>query len=70
MLRKPSKIRRAIAIVRTAVPSIGSFAASMWRSETGHKWMVPLVVFLCLMGLFLLLSATVEALAPFIYSIF
>ena len=70
MLKRPSKTRRAIVMVQAAIPSIASFAASMWRSEMGHKWMVPLVVFLCLMGLFLLLGATVEALAPFIYSIF
>ena len=42
----------------------------LWR-DPGHKrWLVPLVVFLCLTAALLLLAASVEALAPFIYSIF
>jgi hypothetical protein len=32
--------------------------------------MVPLAIFLCVTGLLLVLAAGVEALAPFIYSIF
>jgi hypothetical protein len=32
--------------------------------------MVPLTIFLCLTGLVLTLAASVEALAPFVYSIF
>jgi hypothetical protein len=31
---------------------------------------VPLVLFLCLTGLILILGTSVEALAPFIYTIF
>ena len=34
------------------------------------EWMVPLAVFLCLTGLILTLAASIEALAPFVYSIF
>ena len=34
------------------------------------RWLVPLVVFLCVTGVLLLLAASVEALAPFIYAIF
>jgi hypothetical protein len=32
--------------------------------------MVPLVVFLCMTGLVLVVAATVEARAPFVYAIF
>jgi hypothetical protein len=31
---------------------------------------VPLAVFLCVFGLVLILAATIEAVAPFIYAIF
>ena len=36
----------------------------------GKKWLIPLMVFLCVTGLLLILAATVEALAPFIYAVF
>ena len=42
----------------------------MWRSDSGRKWMVPLIVFLCVTGLLLVVAAGVEALAPFVYAIF
>jgi len=42
----------------------------LWRDEAGHRWLVPLAVFLCIFGLILILATTVEALAPFIYAIF
>jgi hypothetical protein len=32
--------------------------------------MLPLAVFLCVIGLVLVVAASVEALAPFVYSIF
>ena len=70
MLKRPGKLRRLAIMFGTALPSIASFASALWRHEEGKKWMLPLVVFLCLMGLILLLGTTVEALAPFIYTIF
>lgn len=70
MLKRPGKLRRGLIILGTALPSVGSFAAALWRSEDGKKWLVPLAVFLCVTGLLLVLGASVEALAPFIYSIF
>ena len=42
----------------------------LWRDESGHRWLVPLAVFLCIFGVILILATTVEALAPFIYAIF
>jgi hypothetical protein len=42
----------------------------MWRSDTSKRWLLPLAIFLCTTGLVLALAASVEALAPFIYSIF
>jgi hypothetical protein len=57
-------------MIASAVPSVGGLVAGMWTRERGKRWLVPLVVFLSLMGLLLVLAASVEALAPFIYTIF
>ena len=70
MLKRRGKIARGLIVMASAVPSIGGFARGLWASEGGRKWLAPLVVFLCVTGLVLVLAATVEAVAPFIYSIF
>jgi len=49
--------------------SIAPLARGLWQSESHKRWLVPLAVFLCVTGLLLILATTVEALAPFIYSI-
>jgi hypothetical protein len=54
----------------SAVPSIGGFVGGLWTRGKGNRWLVPLVIFLSLTGLLLIVAASVEALAPFIYSIF
>lgn len=70
MIKKRSKLHRAVLIMASAVPSIFQLAAGLWRSDSGKRWLVPLVLFLCLTGLILILGTSVEALAPFIYTIF
>jgi hypothetical protein len=70
MLRRPGKIRRGLRMIAGAFPAIGGLVAGMWTRESGKRWLVPLVVFLSLTGILLVLAASVEALAPFIYSIF
>ena len=70
MIKKRGKIRRGMVVIANAIPSIGEFAASLSRSDGGKKWLIPLVIFLCVTGLLLILAATVEALAPFIYAVF
>ena len=70
MLKKRGKIHRGLIVIGSAIPSIGGFARGLWVSDSGKKWLAPLVVFLCVTGLVLVLAATVEALAPFIYTIF
>jgi hypothetical protein len=54
----------------SATISISELAQGLWRSESGKRWMAPLAVLLCVIGLVLTLAASVEALAPFIYAIF
>jgi hypothetical protein len=70
VLKRRGKIERGMIVMASAVPSIGGFARGLWASEGGRRWLAPLVVFLCVTGLVLVLAATVEAVAPFIYSIF
>jgi uncharacterized protein DUF5989 len=70
MIKKRGKMRRGMVVFANAIPSIVEFAAGLWRSDSGRRWLIPLVVFLCVTGLLLILAATVEALAPFIYAVF
>ena len=70
MIRRRGKVARALVMFATAVPTIADGARGVWRSESGRKWLMPLLVFLCLTGLVLIVSAGVEALAPFLYAIF
>jgi hypothetical protein len=69
-LERKGKIRRGLTVIASAGPSMADFARGMWASDARNRWLVPLVVFLCLTGLVLVLASTVEVLAPFIYTIF
>jgi hypothetical protein len=70
MIRRRGRMARGVRMAASVLPSAAELAGSLWRSESGKKWLVPLVVFLCLTGLVLIAATTVEALAPFIYAIF
>ncbi len=70
MLKKRGKLRRGLIMIASAIPSIGGFVRGLWTRKEGNRWLVPLVVFLSLTGILLIVAASVEALAPFIYSIF
>jgi len=61
---------RRLIMLSTAGGSIADLARGLWRDESGKRWLIPLAVFLCIFGTVLILAATVEALAPFIYAIF
>lgn len=69
MLKKRNRIHRGFIVLGSTAGSIGQLAGGLWRSESNKRWMLPLAIFLCLTGLLLILATTVEALAPFIYSI-
>jgi len=59
-----------VIVIGTVAGSIADLARGMWRSERGNRWLLPLAVFFCVFGVVLIVAATVEALAPFIYAIF
>jgi hypothetical protein len=61
---------RRLIMLSTAGGSIADLARGLWRDQAGKRWLIPLAVFLCIVGMVLILATTVEALAPFIYAIF
>ena len=67
MIRRRGKIARTLLVLGSAAPTIADGARGLWRDQ---KWLVPLIVFLCLTGVVLVAAASVEALAPFVYAIF
>ena len=70
MIRKRGRMHRGAIVFGSAAGSIAELARGLWRSESHKRWLIPLAVFLCVTGLLLIVATTVEALAPFIYSIF
>ena len=70
MIKKRGKIGRQLIVLGSAAGSIADLTRGLWRSDFGKRWLVPLAIFLCLTGLLLGIAMSVEALAPFVYSIF
>jgi len=56
-------------VLGSTAGSIAHLARGLAR-DSNQRWLAPLAIFLCLTGLLLILATSVEALAPFIYSIF
>lgn len=69
-LKKRGKLAHAALLVASAFGAIRDAVRGLWRGRQRHRWLVPLLVFLCATGMLLAVAATVEALAPFLYSIF
>ena len=70
MIRKKGRLRRQLVVLGSAFGSTGDLARGLWRGGADKKMVMPLAIFLCVTGFLLVLAAGVEALAPFIYSIF
>ncbi len=70
MLKKRGAVQRKVIMLGSSFGSIGELAGGLWRSDSGKRWLLPLAVFLSVTGIVLAVAATVEALAPFVYSIF
>ena len=70
MIPRRGGMRRRLIMLSTVTGSTVDLARGLWRSDSGKRWLLPLAVFLCVFGFVLILAATVEALAPFIYAIF
>jgi hypothetical protein len=70
MLKKRGRLRRQLIIFGSAFGTAADLAREYWQSKSGKRYLIPLAVFLCLTGLILTLAVGIEALAPFVYSIF
>jgi hypothetical protein len=70
MIKKRGRLHRQLIVFGSAFGTTADLTRSYWRSTSGRRYLIPLAVFLCLTGLILTLAAGVEALAPFVYSIF
>jgi uncharacterized protein DUF5989 len=69
VIKKRGRIRSTFIVLGSTGGSISQLARGLWQSDSHKRWLIPLALFLCLTGLVLILATTVEALAPFIYSI-
>jgi len=69
VIKKRGRIRRGFIVLGSTVGSTKQLAEGLWRSGSDKRWLTPLAIFLCVSGIILTLAVTVEALAPFIYSI-
>jgi hypothetical protein len=69
VIKKRGRMRSTMIVLGSTGGSISQLARGLWHSDSHKRWLIPLALFLCLTGLVLILATTVEALAPFIYSI-
>jgi hypothetical protein len=70
VIQKHGRLRNGLVVIASMMPSAHDLVRGLWDDPARKRWLVPLVVFLCLTAILLVLAASVEALAPFIYSIF
>jgi hypothetical protein len=69
VIKKRGRIQRGAIVLGSTVGSTAELVQGLWRNGSEKRWLTPLAVFLCVSGILLTLAVTVEALAPFIYSI-
>lgn len=70
MIPKRNRTLRRMIVLASIFGSTGELIGEMWRGQGTRRLMIPLVVFLAVLSFVLVLAATVEAVAPFIYTIF
>ena len=69
MIKTRGRTRRGLIVFGSTFGSTAQLVRGLWQSDSGKRWLTPLAVFLCITGLLLIVATAVEALAPFIYSI-
>ena len=69
MIKTRGRTRRGLIVFASTFGSMAQLARGLWHSDSDKRWLTPLAIFLCITGLLLIVATTVEALAPFIYSI-
>ena len=69
MINTRGRTRRGLIVFGSTFGSMAQLARGLWQSDSDKRWLAPLAIFLCITGLLLIVATAVEALAPFIYSI-
>jgi hypothetical protein len=69
VIKTRGRTRRGLIVFVSTFGSTAQLARGLWHSDSDKRWLAPLAIFLCITGLLLIVATTVEALAPFIYSI-
>ena len=69
MIKKRGRIHRGAIVLGSTFGSTTDLVQGLWRGGSEKRWLTPLAIFLCVTGITLTVAVTVEALAPFIYSI-
>jgi hypothetical protein len=69
VIKTRGRTRRGLIVLGSTFGSMAQLAQGLWRSDSDKRWLTPLAIFLCVTGLLLIVATAVEALAPFIYSI-
>ena len=69
-LKRRGKLGHIAVLMQNAFGATADGVRGVWNSRNRHRWLVPLLIFLCVTGLFLAVAASVQALAPFLYTIF
>jgi uncharacterized protein DUF5989 len=68
VIKTRSRTRRGLIVFGSTFGSMAQLAHGLWRSDSDKRYLTPLAIFLCVTGLLLIVGTAVEALAPFIYS--
>ena len=69
MIKRRGRTHRGLIVLGSTFGSMAQLTRGLWRSDSEKRWLTPLAIFLCVTGLLLIVATAVEALAPFIYSI-
>jgi len=68
VIKKRGRTQRGLIVFGSTFGSMAQLAHGLWRSDSHKRYLTPLAIFLCVTGLLLIVGTAVEALAPFIYS--
>jgi Family of unknown function (DUF5989) len=68
VIKTRGRTRRGLIVFGSTFGSMAQLAHGLWRSDSDKRYLAPLAIFLCVTGLLLIVGTAVEALAPFIYS--
>jgi len=63
-----SRIGRGLRVLASIPLTTFQLSLALWRND--RRWLIPLAVVLGMLGLLFVAAVSVEALAPFVYTLF